>query len=95
MNQSSSGFSVVMLGKTLIANQGFVECIIFFLPVMTYRNSFPISVPRPTALCTVPFVFLTSVEKWCYIRSNDGRKNQGSASNKLGFRKVPKYHYQS
>ena len=29
------GFSVVMFGNTLIANQCFVECIIFYLPIMT------------------------------------------------------------
>ena len=40
---------------------------------MTYRNSFPNS---PTALKTIPFVFLTSVKKWRCIRSNDGRKNE-------------------
>ena len=33
-------FSVAMVGKTSIANQCSVECIIFFLPIMTYRNSF-------------------------------------------------------
>ena len=44
------GFSVAMFGKILIANQCFIECIIFFLPIMTYRNSFPNSVRRLTAL---------------------------------------------
>ena len=44
------GFSVVMVGKTFIVNQCFVEYIIFFLRIMTYRNSFPNSVRRLTAL---------------------------------------------
>ena len=83
------GFSVVRVGRTLIANQCCVEWIIFCLPMMTYCNSFPNSVRRLTALWTISFVFFTSVKKWCYIRSSDGRKNQWSPSNKHGFAKVP------
>ena len=65
----AKGFCIffVMVGKTLIANQCFVECIIFFLPIMTYCNSFPNSVR-----CLIALVFLTSAKKWRYIRSNDG-----------------------
>ena len=43
-------FSVATFGKTLIAIQCFIECIISFLPIMTYCNSFPNRVRRPTAL---------------------------------------------
>ena len=46
------GFSFVMVGKTLITNQCFVECIIFCLLILTYRflDSFLNSVRRPIAL---------------------------------------------
>ena len=69
--------------------QFFAEWIVFLLLITTYHNSLSNSDRRLIVLKNILFFFLTSVKKSRYIRSNDVRKNQWSASNKLGFAKFP------